>query len=57
LFLSFLEEGKFEDAAELLNTKMAEVLPPQKLETTWNELISNIGEFKELLKPELPKRI
>jgi len=52
-FVNLIEEGQFEDAAELFNTKMAEALPPQKLETTWNELIGNVGEFKEIVETRI----
>jgi hypothetical protein len=49
-FVNLMEEGQFEAAAELFNTEMAEALPPQKLEATWNSLISNVGEFKEIVE-------
>ena len=52
-FVNLLEEGKSEDAAELFNTNMAEALPPQKLETTWNGLIGNVGEFKEIVETRI----
>jgi len=47
-FVNLLEEGKFEDAAELFNEQMAEALPPQELEAAWNDLTGRIGEFKEI---------
>ena len=47
-FVNLLEEGKFEDAAELFNEQMAEALPPQELEAAWNDLTGRVGEFKEI---------
>ena len=47
-FVNLLEEGKFEDAAELFNEQMAEALPPQELEAAWNDLTGTVGEFKEI---------
>ena len=41
-FVNLLQEGRFEDAVELFNEKMAEALPPQKLETTWNKVIRRL---------------
>jgi len=52
-FVNLIQEGKFEDAVELFNEKMAEVLPPQKLEKTWNKVISNVGEFKEIIETRI----
>jgi hypothetical protein len=49
-FVNLMEEGQFEAASELFNTEMAEALPPQKLEATWNSLIGNVGEFKEIVE-------
>lgn len=47
-FVNLLEEGKFEDAAELFNEQMAEALPPQELEAAWNDLTGRVGEFNEI---------
>ncbi len=47
-FVNLLEEGRFEDAAELFNEQMAEALPPQELEAAWNDLTGRVGEFKEI---------
>ncbi len=46
--VNFLVEGKFEEAVKLFNAKMVEALPPQKLEATWNGLISRVGEFRDI---------
>lgn len=48
-FVNLIAEGQFEDATELFNTEMAEALSSEKLERTWNELISNVGKFKEIV--------
>ena len=47
-FVNLLEEGRFEDAAELFNEQMAEALPSQELEAAWNDLTGRVGEFKEI---------
>jgi len=52
-FVNLLQEGRFEDAVELFNERTAEALPPQKLETTWNKVISNVGEFKEIVETRI----
>jgi hypothetical protein len=49
-FVNLIEEGQFKTAAELFNTEIAKALPPQKLETTRNSLIGNVGEFKEIVE-------
>ena len=52
-FVDFLEEEKFEDAAKLFNTKMAEALPSHKLEAKIVELIDNVGELKEIVETRI----
>ncbi len=52
-FVDFLEEDKFEDAAKLFNTKMAEALPSHKLEAKIVELIDSVGEFKEIVETRI----
>jgi hypothetical protein len=48
-FINLLKEEKFEDVVKLFNWEMAKALPPQKLETVWNQLISNVRELKEIV--------
>jgi PKD repeat protein/dienelactone hydrolase len=49
-FVDLLSKGKFEEAHELFNRDMAEALPEDTLNTTWNSVISNVGEFKGIVK-------
>jgi hypothetical protein len=49
-FVNYLKDGQFESATELFNAEMVESLPPETLESTWNDLISAVGNFEEIVE-------
>ncbi|MDI9577337.1 MAG: DUF3887 domain-containing protein, partial [Thermoproteota archaeon] len=47
-FVNQLKEKQFDAATELFNDEMLAALPAERLETAWENLIFNVGEFKEV---------
>lgn len=50
-FMELLVNGKYEDAAERFDDKVAEKLPPEKLKQLWQEICETLGEYKSHEKP------
>lgn len=47
-FVNQLKEKQFDAATELFNEELLAALPAERLETAWENLIANVGEFKEV---------
>lgn len=47
--VALLGQGDFEQAVEHFDAKMREVLPPDKLQETWEALIAQVGPFQQQL--------
>lgn len=47
-FVACMAEGKHRDAVEMMDSRMASALPQDRLESTWDTLVSQVGAFKEM---------
>lgn len=49
-FMIEISQRHFEEASKQFDEKMAQALPPKKLEETWDGLLAQVGAFKEIVK-------
>ncbi|OQY87725.1 MAG: hypothetical protein B6D39_12485 [Anaerolineae bacterium UTCFX2] len=49
-FIDLLVQGRFEDAAANYDEAMLKALPPARLRSTWQDVISQYGAFQEIVE-------
>ncbi|HHY44938.1 MAG TPA: alpha/beta fold hydrolase [Firmicutes bacterium] len=44
-FVAAMSEGKYADAVKMMDSRMASALPAERLKSTWDSLVSQLGAF------------
>lgn len=50
IYLEFLQNGNYKACYDMSSPEMQAALPPEKLKETWESLLSQVGEFQDILQ-------